>query len=167
MEAGEPIKDAAELCRILRKLVNLDTSRFETFLDLLSEHPRVILFYNFDYELYALVELLESIGYPYSQWNGHKHQDILAGSKWVYLVQYTAGAEGWNCTTTDTIIFFSQSYSYKIMTQAAGRIDRLNTPYMDLYYYHLKSKSSIDTAIYGAYNKKKNFNERRFIDGGK
>lgn len=167
VETGEPIKDAAELCRILRKLVNLDTSRFESLLDLLSEHPRIILFYNYDYELYSIIELLEGEGYPYTQWNGHKHQDILTGPKWVYLVQYNAGAEGWNCVTTDTVVFFSQNYSYKIMTQAAGRIDRLNTPYIDLYYYHFISKSPIDSAIYAAYTRKKNFNEKRFIEGKK
>lgn len=159
----QPIKNAAELCGLLRKLVNLDPSRFEITMELVEHCKKCIIFYNFDYELYALIELFSTEGITYAQWNGHKHQDIPDGDSWVYLVQYNAGAEGWNCTKCDTIIFFSQSYSYKMMIQAAGRIDRLNTPYLDLYYYHLKSKSSIDNSIYSTVKRKKNFNERKFI----
>lgn len=160
---NEPIQNAAELCRLLQKLVNLDPSRLETVVELVENHPRSIIFYNFDYELDALIDIAEEEGIEYAQWNGHKHQPIPEGEEWIYLVQYNAGAEGWNCIKTDTIIFFSQNYSYKIMTQAAGRIDRLNTPYKDLYYYHLKSNASIDNAICATLKKKKNFNEQRFI----
>ena len=106
-----------------------------------------------------------SAGFEVSEWNGQMHQEIPNGNKWVYLVQYTAGCEGWNCITTDTIIFFSQNYSYKVVTQAAGRIDRLNSPFIDLYYYHLKSRSSIDIAISRALNNKKQFNEGRWVQG--
>lgn len=162
---NEPIKDAAELCGLLRKLVNLDPSRFEALIEIMELHPRVIIFYNYDYELDALIEVCSAEDIPFAQWNGHKHQEIPEGRYWAYLVQYNAGAEGWNCVRTDTIVFFSQSYSYKIMVQAAGRIDRLNTPYKDLYYYHLKSNSSIDNAIYGTLKRKKTFNERKFIGG--
>lgn len=161
--ANKPLKNAAELCRLLRKLVNLDPSRFETVMEILEIHPRCIIFYNYDYELYALMELLSAEDVEYTQWNGHKHQPLPEGDRWAYLVQYNAGAEGWNCVKTDTIIFFSQNYSYKIMTQASGRIDRLDTPYTDLWYYHLKSTAGIDNAIYSTLKKKKNFNESRFF----
>jgi superfamily II DNA or RNA helicase len=125
---------------------------------LIEANPKVIVFYNFDYEL----EILRKLPCPIAEWNGHKHEDLPHGARWAYLVQYSAGAEGWNCTTTATIIFYSQSYSYKQMIQAAGRIDRLNTPYTDLYYYHLSSKSKIDLAISRALKAKKNFNENDF-----
>lgn len=143
----KPIETASEFCYMLRKLVNSDESRQQEVLDICMTRPRVIIFYNFDYELDILLGLNYGTGAEVAQWNGHKHQPIPDGDRWVYLVQYNAGAEGWNCIKTDTIIFYSQNYSYKIMEQAAGRIDRLNTPYKDLWYYHLKSRSGIDLAI--------------------
>lgn len=158
----EPIQQASGLCYVLRKLVNSDDSRQVALLELFEKHPKMIVFYNFDYEL----DILKSIYYgekvEVAEWNGHKHQPVPTGKRWVYLVQYTAGAEGWNCVKTDTIIFYSQNYSYKVMAQASGRIDRLNTPYTDLYYYHLKSRSGIDLAISRALKDKKQFNETRW-----
>lgn len=158
-----PLENAAEYCYALRRVVNSDTSRAERILELFKDHPRVIIFYNFDYELEILRNLDYGEGVEIAQWNGHKHQEIPRGETWVYLVQYTAGAEGWNCITTDTIIFYSLNYSYKVLVQAQGRIDRLNTPYRDLYYYHLKSRSGIDIAIGRALKSKKKFNETGFF----
>lgn len=158
----EPIINAAGLCYVWRKIVNLDTSRQIALLEILEKHPKAIIFYNFDYELELLKRIL--VGYEIAEWNGHKHQPIPTGDMWAYLVQYNAGAEGWNCITTDTIIFFSQNYSYKIMAQSAGRIDRMNTPFTDLYYYHLKSRSGIDLAISKALKEKKTFNESKYIN---
>jgi hypothetical protein len=160
---NEPIENASRLCYILRKIVNSDDSRIVALMEILEKTPRAIIFYNFDYEL----ELLKNLHYgekvKVAEWNGHTHQPIPDSKRWVYLVQYTAGAEGWNCIKTDTIIFFSQNYSYKIMEQSAGRIDRLNTPYTDLYYYHLKTRSGIDLAISRALKEKKRFNTERFV----
>ena len=160
---NEPIVNAAELCYSLRKIVNSDDSRQASLLELLEEHPRAIIFYNFDYELEILKDIYYGEDVQIAEWNGHKHQEIPRGDKWVYLVQYTSGCEGWNCITTDTIIFYSQNYSYKVLKQAEGRIDRLNSPYRDLYYYHLKSKSGIDLAISKSLKQKKKFNEGKFI----
>lgn len=157
-----PIETASEFCYSLRKLVNTDVSRQQEVLDICMTRPRVIIFYNFDYELDILLNLDYGAGVEVAQWNGHKHQPIPDGNRWIYLVQYNAGAEGWNCIKTDTIIFYSQNYSYKVMEQASGRIDRLNTPYKDLYYFHLKSRAGIDLAISRALSSKKAFNERKF-----
>lgn len=159
---NKPIENASEFCYLLRKLVNTDPSRQQEVLDICMTRPRVIIFYNFDYELDILLNLPYDAGVEVAQWNGHKHQPIPEGNQWVYLVQYNAGAEGWNCIKTDTIIFYSQNYSYKVMEQASGRIDRLNTPYKDLWFYHLKSRSGIDVAISRALMQKKQFNERKF-----
>lgn len=164
---NKPIEQASELCYCLRRIVNEDDSRVATLMELLEKCPKAIIFYNFDYELDILRNLHTEYGLDeeveIAEWNGHKHQEIPKGSRWLYLVQYTAGAEGWNCITTDTIIFYSLNYSYKILSQACGRIDRLNTPYTDLYYYYLKTRSSIDIAISKALSSKKKFNETKFI----
>ena len=154
----EPLKDAGDLCRCLRRIANEDPSRFHAVCDILKEKRKAIIFYNYNFEL----DILRGLPVFTAEWNGHQHDPLPSGDEWAYLVQYTAGSEGWNCTTTDTIIFYSQSYSYKQMTQAAGRIDRLNTPYTDLYYYHLSSRSKNDSAISKALKAKKNFNENDF-----
>ena len=159
----EPIINASGLCYALRKIVNSHESRSTKLLELFETHQKMIVFYNFDYELEILKSLYFGEGVIVAEWNGHKHEPTPTGNQWVYLVQYTAGAEGWNCNTTDTIVFYSLNYSYKIMHQSAGRIDRLNTPYKDLHYYYLKSRSGIDLAIERALNDKRKFNESSFI----
>ena len=160
---NKPVKAAGELCYLLRKVVNSDSSRVEAIKNIIKKHPRVIIFYNFDYELEILRVLGSELRMVTKEWNGHVHQEIPKEKTWIYLVQYSAGAEGWNCVDTDTTIFFSQNYSYKIMIQASGRIDRRNTPFKDLYYYHIRSNSVIDIAISRSLKKKKDFNIRKFV----
>lgn len=157
-----PIQDAGEMCRLLRYIVNTDPKRLEAIRCIMQVHPKMIVFYNYNIELELLRKFAYEGGILCSEWNGQKHEEIPIGDSWLYLVQYTAGAEGWNCVQTDTVLFYSQNYSYKIMTQAAGRIDRLNTPFKDLWYYHLISHSSIDYAISKALSEKKTFNEKSF-----
>lgn len=186
---NEPIVNASEYVYTLRKVINSDPSRLVAVMEILKERKKAIIFYNYDYELHLLRKLfskeyqvyqknndiqdpipidddnwlyLVDESYISKEWNGHKHDEVPDGDKWSYLVQYTAGSEGWNCITTDTIIFFSQNYSYRIMHQASGRIDRMNTPYKDLYYYHLRSNTKVDMAITNAVKRKKKFNERSF-----
>lgn len=155
-----PIRDIAELFIVMRRVVNGDPSRVKAIRELLSEHRKLVVFYNFDYELEALRSLGELV--EVSEWNGHKHEEIPKGDRWVYLVQYVAGSEGWNCIETNTVIFYSLTYSYKLWEQAHGRIDRLNTPFTDLYYYTLRSKSVVDWSIWRSLRAKKNFNVAKF-----
>lgn len=159
-----PVKDIAELCLLMRRLVNSDPSRLQVIVDLFTTHQKLIIFYNFDYELELLLDLGNRLAIPTTQWNGHKHEEIPKADSWLYLVQYFAGAEAWNCIETNALVFYSQSYSYKTMVQAAGRIDRLNTPFKDLYYYYLRSNSPIDLAINKSLRNKQNFNENKFLD---
>lgn len=168
----QPIKNASEYFSILRRVVNMRSdkpyvlSHLMTFgyIDDETNHipKKMIIFYNFDYELEELECFAKEYGIKYSQWNGHKHENVPKGDEWLYFVQYTAGCEGWNCIETDTIVFYSLNYSYKVMTQAAGRIDRLNTPYNDLYYYYLITNSPIDKSIENCLINKKSFNEKTF-----
>lgn len=160
----KPIKNASELCYALRKLVNCDDVRILYLKELVLENKKTIIFYNFDYELEILKEVAKELGISCAEWNGHRHEQIPDENAWMYLVQYAAGAEGWNCTETNVIIFYSQNYSYKAMIQAAGRIDRMNTPYPDLYYFTLVSDAPIDLAISRCLKKKQNFNESRFVN---
>jgi len=155
-----PIRDVAELFTVMRKIVNSDPSRVKAIRAILSSNPKVVVFYNFDYELDALRRLQDVT--EVAEWNGHRHEDIPSTDSWVYLVQYVAGAEGWNCVETDTIVFYSLTYSYKNWEQAHGRIDRLNTPFIDLYYYTLRSKSVVDNAVWRSLKSKKNFNVGKF-----
>ena len=160
---GGPIEETGKLFYLLRKVVNSDASRERAVIDICKEHPKVIVFYNYTYELNILRDLFKGLGFIIGEWNGEVHSDVPSGDCWAYLVQYSVGCEGWNCITTDTIIFYSQSYSYRMTAQAEGRIDRLNTTFKDLYYYKLRSRAPIDLAIYKALSQKKNFNERSFV----
>ena len=157
---NRPIKDIAELFGVLRRVVNSDPSRVKRIETLLETHPKMVVFYNFNYELEALRRLGSQV--PLAEWNGWKHEPIPEADAWLYLVQYVAGSEGWNCVETNTIVFNSLTYSYKNWEQAHGRIDRLDTPYIDLHYYTLRSKSMIDTAIWRSLKAKKNFNASKF-----
>lgn len=157
-----PIKNISELCFLLRKIVNSDRSRIQCISDLLEKHNKIIIFYNFDYELEILRSLSKRV--TVAEYNGHRHDEIPKEERWVYLVQYSSGAEGWNCIETNAMIFYSLNYSYKIMMQASGRIDRMNTSYSDLFYYVLRSNASIDLAIIKALKNKKIFNETKFMN---
>lgn len=157
------IDNMSQLVYLMRKAVNSDVSRIEAVEKLIKENPKSIIFYNFDYELEILRNVAKDLGIDKAEWNGHLHQPIPKSSNWIYLVQYTAGAEGWNCTDTNVMIFYSYNYSYKTTVQAAGRIDRLNTPFQQIYYYHLTSKAGIDLAIKRALDNKKQFNEASYI----
>lgn len=158
-----PIRETGKLLYLLRRVVNSDKSRIETVKEIVSEHPRVVIFYNHTYELEMLRCLFEQLNIPYGEWNGQVHSSIPDTESWAYLVNYSAGSEGWNCTSTNTLIFYSQNYSYSTMEQAKGRIDRMNTPYIDLYYYHLRSSAPIDLAIARSLKNKKDFNEKKFV----
>ena len=159
----EPLKDAGGVCRILRKVVSDNDWRSAEAKRILSSNERVIVFYNYNYELDRILAVAESLGLPTAQWNGHRHDAIPAEPRWVYICQYTSAAEGWNCTSTDTVLFWSLNYSWRVTEQCEGRIDRLNTPYSRLKYYFLESDSSIDKAVRRSLSSKKVFNERAFV----
>ena len=158
-----PIENVSELGYVIRRVVNADKSREEAVVKIMQKHDRIIIFYNFDYELEILKNIPVEDDVVIAEWNGHKHEPVPETKRWLYLVQYAAGSEGWNCTKTNAIIFYSQNYSYKTMEQASGRIDRLNTSYHDLFYYHIRTNAPIDIAIYRALKKKQRFNESRFF----
>ena len=160
---SRPVETSAELCYLLRKTVNSDYRRLEALSELLRAHSRSIIFFNHTYEVELIMDLCKSLDIPCARWDGKKHEPIPNTKRWAYIVQYAAGDSGWNCTDTDTVIFYSQSYSYKSTVQAAGRIDRLNTPFTDLYFFHLRSNAGIDRAIYSALKRKKEFNATRYI----
>ena len=160
---NKPIEETGKLCYLLRRVVNEDEDRINALKVLLCDHPKVIIFYNYTPELNILRQVAKEMKFDIGEWNGEVHSEVPTSKKWVYLCQYTAASEGWNCITTDTIIFYSLSYSYKAITQAEGRIDRTNSPFDILYYYYLQSAAPIDLAIARALHEKRDFNERSFL----
>lgn len=163
VDGAPPIQNISEFCSVLRKIVNSSENRIVAVRKLIRENPRLLIFYNFDYELDILRQVCFEEGVYTAEWNGHKHMDVpTVEGPWVYLLQYTASSEAWECTSTNTVCFFSLSYSYKTMEQSKGRIDRLNTPFQDLYYYFLVSDASLDRRIQMSLNGKKDFNEGKF-----
>lgn len=160
----EPILNASEFTQVLRRIINTSERRRIHAKQEIMTRDKVIVFYNYTYELDIIKEICQELDRAYYQWNGQKHEAIPDAETWVYLVQYTAGAEGWNCITTDTILFYSLNYSYRIMEQSEGRINRVNTSFENLYYVYLKSPASIDDAILRSISSKKKFNERNWVE---
>lgn len=161
-----PLVDVSEMYRVARRVVNEDGRRLDAIAEIFEKHPRLIVFYNFDYELELLRTLHSRLDVVVAEYNGHRHEEVPGTEKWVYLVQYTAGAESWNCTATNAVVYHSLNYSHKIFEQTQGRIDRMNTPFDDLWYYVLKSNSKIDTRIWGVVKQKKSFHEGRNVKFG-
>ena len=159
---NEPLRDAGGVCRTLRKVVSDNDWRSDKAFKFLSSHEKVIVFYNYDYELERILAVSARIGCPTAQWNGHRHDLLPRGERWIYICQYTSAAEGWNCVSTDTVLFWSLNYSWRVTEQCEGRIDRLNTPYSKLKYYFLESDSSIDLAVKRSLRAKRIFNEKAF-----
>lgn len=159
---NEPIQNISEFTHVCRRSVNIDASRINKIKELMINHDRIIIFYNFNYEL-DILRSLSNIT-TVAEYNGYKHEEIPKTKKWVYLVQYTSGAEGWNCIDTNIMVFYSLNYAYKIMEQSMGRIDRLNAPIKNLFYFKLYSNSEIDKRIMFCINNKKIFNESNFFN---
>lgn len=161
-----PLRDVAEMFFVLRRVCYSDPSRLNALIRLWRDNPRLVVFYNFDYELEILRTLSRwlSTDEAIAEWNGHKHEDIPDTPRWVYLVQYVAGSESWNCTVTNVEVTYSDTYSYRNWDQAHGRIDRLDTPFSDLFYYHLRSLAGIDGATKKSLDEKKIFNEHKNAD---
>lgn len=159
---NKPIENGSEYYYSMRKVVNSDPNRLEAVIQLLEKHKKLIVFYNFDYELDMLRHLNDILDIPIAEYNGHIHEPIPQGDSWIYLAQYISAGEAWNCIETNAIVLYSRNYSYKQTTQAMGRIDRQNTPFLNLYYYFLTSNSWIDLAVSKSYKLKKNFNEPKF-----
>jgi hypothetical protein len=157
-EQNRPIRNFSEQVSLLRKIINSHPSRVESVLRIHSVAKKIIVFYNFNFELYALKEAFNGLDIVVAEHNGHRHDPLPTGDNWVYLVQYMSGNEAWECHTTNYMVFFSLNYSYRITVQSMGRINRLNTPYEDLYYFRLVSDHKLDKSIDSALSKKKNFN---------
>lgn len=160
----QPIQNASELLQTIRRVVAVDPDRQFNAKVLMDAHDRLIIFYNYNYERDILINIAKELEKDYYEWNGHSHDEIPDTEKWLYFVQYTAGAEGWNCISTNAMMFYSTNYSYRYMEQSEGRIDRINTPYDTLEYYFLTSKSKIDKDVLRTVNKKKNFNIKAWVD---
>lgn len=160
--SDEPCMDMGEVCRVLRKIVGLSDNKYDQLEWILEKHHKIIVFYNYDYELFRLYDWCQEHRVEYGEWNGHHHTGVPRERQWLYLCQYTAASEAWNCIETDCMVLLSPSYSYKQMKQSFGRINRINSPFKDLYYYHLLSNSTIDKAICDALRVKKDFNESSF-----
>jgi hypothetical protein len=155
LESGPPnlrktssISSPRELSRVVRTAVDLGNRSISNKIDPPEE---------------ALATPAMTDNLTIAEWNGHKHQQIPTTERWIYLVQYAAGGEGWNCIKTNSMAFYSLPYSYKQFHQAHGRIDRLNTPFVDLYYYTLMSFSLMDLAISRCLAAKKSFNESKYL----
>ena len=140
------------------------TQKQKAFVDLLeSTEDRLIVFYNFNAELYFLEQICDSLGRPHSCMNGTE-KDLTAYEQQddsVTFVQYQAGAMGLNLQKACRMIFYTLPLSSELYEQAKKRIHRIGQD-RPCFYYQLICTGTIEEKILATLNMRKDYTEELF-----
>ena len=138
--------------------------KLQAFQDLAeSTQDRLVVFYNFNEELYALKAIAEELERPVSEVNGHR-KDMTAfeeQSNSITLIQYQAGSMGLNLQKANKIVYFTLPLMSELFEQSKKRIHRIgqNQP---CFYYTLTVKNSIDENIKKVLEMRKDYTDELF-----
>lgn len=139
-------------------------AKLKAFTDLLaSTDDRLIVFYNFNGELYQMQAVCDSVERPYSVVNG-KVKDLSAyeqKSDSVTFLQYQAGAMGLNLQKACRMVFYTLPLSSELYEQAKKRIHRIGQK-KPCFYYQLICKGSIEEKILRTLEMRKDYTEKLF-----
>ena len=140
------------------------TAKLEAFQSLVeSTDDRLIVFYNFNEELFKMKEIVESLEKPTSIVNG-SIRDLEAyenQSDSVTFVQYQAGAKGLNLQKANKIVYFTLPQSSEDYEQSKKRIHRIGQD-NKCFYYLLMVKNSVEEDILETLKNRKDYDDELF-----
>lgn len=140
------------------------TAKLEAFQSLVeSTDDRLIVFYNFNEELFKMKEIVESLEKPISIVNG-SIRDLEAyenQSDSVTFVQYQAGAKGLNLQKANKIVYFTLPQSSEDYEQSKKRIHRIGQD-NKCFYYLLMVKNSVEEDILETLKNRKDYDDELF-----
>lgn len=138
--------------------------KLQAFMDLVeSTQDRLIVFYNFNEELYQLKKIAEELERPVSEVNGHM-KDLDAYDQEdnsITLIQYQSGAMGLNLQKANKIVYFSPPLSSELYEQSKKRTHRIGQE-QPCFYYNLTVKNSIEERIYDTLKLRCDYTEKLY-----
>ena len=159
---GDTILSKRIYARMMCSYLNKD--RIAAFRDLIqSTEDRVIVFYNFNDELNALLDIAIEIERPVSIVNGErKDLDAFeADENSITFVQYQAGAMGLNLQKANKIIYFSLTDRSELFEQSKKRIHRIGQE-STCFYYIMVCPGTVEEDILHTLEQRKDYTDELF-----
>ena len=142
----------------------LNPARLAAFKDLVqSTEDRLLVFYNFNDELSALLPIVYSLERPVSVVNGET-KDLLWYEKCadsVTFLQYQAGAMGLNLQKANKIIYFSLTDRSELFEQSKARIHRIGQE-RNCFYYVMICPGSVEEHIFQTLKERRDYTDELF-----
>ena len=138
-----------------------NAERLNRFSDLLeSTDNRIVVFYNFNAELDAIIKVCDK---PYSIVNGQNKNidNFVNHDNGVVFVQYQSGAMGLNLQKANIIIYYSLPLSSELYEQSKKRIHRIGQK-STCFYYIMRCKKSVEEHIEKTLNMRRDYTDRLF-----
>lgn len=148
-----------------RQLASMyNPNKYEVLKDLISStEDRLLIFYNFDYELKEIKKICNKLDKPVSVVNG-KIKDLRNyenKDNTVTILQYQAGAMGLNLQLSNKIIYFSLPLSSELFEQSKKRTHRMGQKKTCMYYY-LITENTIEEKIFEVLSMRKDYTNKLF-----
>lgn len=149
----------------------LNPARLSAFKDLVqSTEDRLLVFYNFNDELFSLLPIVQNLERPYSIVNGET-KDLLAYEQHadsVTFLQYQAGAMGLNLQKANKVIFFSLTDRSELFEQSKARIHRIGQD-RNCFYYVMICPGSVEEHIFQTLKERRDYTDelfKKYQEGG-
>lgn len=151
-----------QLCGMYNK------AKLEAFRDLVaSTGDRLIVFYNFTYELTEMQQILMDSDNSYSKRFSVVNGQIKALQNYedksdsITFVQYQAGAMGLNLQKANKIVYFTLPERSELFEQSRKRIHRIGQE-RPCFYYFLMCRNSIEQKVKAALDMRKDYTDELF-----
>ena len=139
-------------------------NKLDSFKDLIqSTNDRIIVFYNFTSELYAMEDICIELNKPTSIINGFE-KDLKCYEEFensITFIQYQSGAMGLNLQKANKTIYFSLPLSSELFEQSKARTHRIGQE-KPCFYYYLICKGSVEEKILATLQMRKDYTDELF-----